>query len=279
MRLSSFLLLGCLLMAAGAASARGSAEGAPDVLVLGDSQLTFGAAAAFIDELNSIAGSCGLEADATVGVIGVRSSTIVAWTGQSKSSKGAICNVDPKYKVNAGAYGTLSQGKSPYIQIGKGAQFQFCQADKSPLQAVFADGYYAPQLLIFFMLGNAADRWAASPEAAMDDVRAFMADLPKGQPCIFMTSAPTYKKDIVVLRQRAQENIAAAFAKSGSRCSFVSGLTEATVRENMGNAANFRRNSSGKVKDSLHPTEAAARRFLKLQRPALCQAISDQLGR
>jgi hypothetical protein len=74
--------------------------------------------------------------------------------------KGAICDVDPKWKVNAGVYGTLSQGKNPYVQIGRGAQFQFCRPTVSPLQAVFADGYYAPDLVIFFLMGNATERWA-----------------------------------------------------------------------------------------------------------------------
>lgn len=278
MRFPFSSLLGGLVMVASAALAQGSAKGAPDVLVLGDSQLTFGAGAAFLDELDAMAGSCGLEAGATTGIIGVRSSSIVSWTGSGKATKGAICDVDPKWKVNAGVYGTLSQGKNPYVQIGHGPQFQFCSPGQSPLQAVFADGYYAPDLLIFFMMGNAAERWAGDPDAALKDVRALMADLPSDQPCIFMTSAPPYKEKAVSLRQRAQDNIEKAFAKSGSHCSFVPGFTAATVRENQGNAANFRRKSSGAVKDPFHPTESAARRFLKLQRTALCQAIATQLG-
>jgi hypothetical protein len=68
------------------------------------------------------------------------------------------------------------------------------------------------------------------------------------------------------------------FASAGGQCSFVPGLTEATIRENMDNPTNFRRSSSGKVKDPYHPTEAAARRFMRLQRDALCKAISGQLG-
>lgn len=277
MRLPLFLLVGQLI-AATASFAQTPAKGAPDVLILGDSQLSFGAGAAFVDLLGSMAGDCGLEAGATTGVIGVRSSAITSWTGRSKAAKGPICNVDPKWKVNAGAYGSLSQGENPYVQIGRGAQFQFCEAGRSPLQSVFDGGYYMPKLLIFFMMGNAADRWADSPAAALADVQALMADLPKEQPCIFMTSAPPYGEKIVRLRQRAQDNLAAAFAKSGSRCSFVPGFTAATIRENMGNAGNFRRKSNGKVKDPFHPTEAAARKFTKLQRKALCLAIKKQLG-
>ncbi|MBA3909361.1 MAG: SGNH/GDSL hydrolase family protein [Rhodobacter sp.] len=278
MRFPLYLMLGSLITAASAVLAEGTAKGAPDVLVLGDSQLTFGAGAAFLEELGAMAGSCGLGTGASTGIIGVRSSSIASWTGRSKTAKGAICDVDPKWKVNAGAYGTLSQGENLYVQIGRGEQFQFCSPGQSPLQAVFADGYYAPDLLIFFMMGNAAERWAGNPDAALKDVRALMTDLPKDQPCIFMTSAPPYKEKAVSLRQRAQDNIEKAFAKAGSYCSFVPGFTAATIRENQGNAANFRRKSSGAVKDPFHPTEPAARRFLKLQRTALCRAITTQLG-
>jgi len=273
-----FLILGCWVMAASTSLAQGTAKGAPNVLILGDSQLTFGAGEAILDEMQAMAGSCGLEVGATTGIIGVRSSSIVNWTAQSKAAKRAICDVDPKWNVNAAAYGTLSQGKNPYVQIGRGEQFQFCSPDRSPLQAVFADGYYAPDLLIFFMLGNAAERWARSPDMALKDVRALMADVPPDQPCIFMTSAPTYKEASIRLRQQAQDKIERAFAQTDSQCSFVPGFTAATIRENQGNAANFRRNASGAVKDPFHPTKSAARKFLKLQREALCKAIKRELG-
>ncbi len=142
---------------------------------------------------------------------------------------------------------------------------------------LFTDGYYAPDLVIFFMMGNATERWASEPGAALQDVRALIADLPPDQPCIFMTSAPPYKEKAVKERQQAQDNIEAAFTKAGKQCTFVPGLTPQTIAENQGNAANFRRNGSGKVKDPYHPTEAGARRFLKLQRGALCAAISREL--
>jgi hypothetical protein len=252
--------------------------GSPDVLILGDSQLSFGAGKAFVRTIESMRGDCGLAPDTTVGVIGVRSSTLQSWTSASRSAKAAICEVDPTWKVNAGVYGTLAQGENPYVQIGRGAQFQFCESGRSPLSAVFHGGYYRPRLVIMFLMGNAAERWAASPAAAEQDVRAFVAALPKGQPCIFMTSAPPYGDKAVRRRQQAQDNIAAAFARAGKQCSFVPGFTAATVRENRGNAANFRRKPSGGVKDPYHPTEAAARRFLALQRTALCRAMAAQLA-
>jgi len=253
-------------------------QGSPDILILGDSQLSFGAGEAFVALFARLRGNCGLTKDATVGVIGVRSSTLQSWTSQGKTAKGAICDVDPKWNVNAGVYGTLSQGDNPYVQIGRGDQFQFCSPERSPLQAMFHDGYYGPKLVLIFLMGNATDRWAKSPEAALQDVRSFLADLPKGQPCIFMTSAPPYGEKSVRLRQKAQDNVEAAFAKVGGQCSFVPGFTAKTVAENMGNAANFRRQASGKVKDPFHPTEDAARTFMTLQRDAICQAAASQLG-
>jgi hypothetical protein len=268
-------LLGLGLNEPASAEVRGS----PDILVLGDSQLSFGAGMAFIEFFGAMRGDCGLDQDATVGVIGVRSSTLQSWTSTGKSAKSAICDVDPKWKVNAGVYGTLSQGENPYVQIGRGDQFQFCSPERSPLEAVFHEGYYRPDLVLMFLMGNATERWAESPEAALQDVRSFLADLPKGQSCIFMTSAPPYGEKSVRQRQKAQDNIEAAFAKAGGQCSFVPGFTPETVAENMGNEENFRRKSSGKVKDPYHPTEAAARKFMALQRGALCRAVALQLGR
>jgi hypothetical protein len=113
-----------------------------------------------------------------------------------------------------------------------------------------------------------------SPDAALQDVRALLADLPPGQPCIFMTSAPPYGEKAVRLRQKAQDNIEARLRPAGGQCSFVPGFTPRRFRENQGNAANFRRNASGKVKDPYHPTEAAARRFLPCSGGA-CAGRSD----
>ena len=272
------VLIAALLLGPAPTRLAAQSPGAPDILVLGDSQLTFGTGVAFVDLFTDLAGSCGLDADATVGVIGVRSSTLRAWTGQSRTAKSAICDVDPQWQVNAGAYGTLSQGENPYVQIGTGAQFQFCRQGLSPLQAVFEDGYYRPRLLLMFLLGNAADRWASDAQAALADVQATMADLPAGQPCIFMTTAPPYRRSVVDLRLRAQDNIERAFAASGSRCSFVRGFTTETIAANLGNAEHFRRRQSGEVRDPFHPTDQAARVFLGLERAALCAAIQTQLG-
>jgi hypothetical protein len=268
----------CLMACLATPLATPAAAQGPDVLVLGDSQLTFGAGKAFVALLDKMAGTCGLEAGTTTGVIGVRSSAPAAWTARTQKGKSAICEIDPKWRVNAGVYGTLAKGENPYVQIGRGDELQFCRPDTSPLGAVFKDGYYAPRLLVLFFLGNATDRWANSPDAATADLRAVMRDLPKGQPCLFMTTAPPYGAKVVAERQKAQDNMARAFASGASHCSFVPGFTPATIAENQGNAVNFRRKPSGRVKDPFHPTEAGATRFLALRRAAICEAIAKQMA-
>ena len=248
----------------------------PDILILGDSQLSFGAGAAFVDFFRRNAAQCGLTRNMSVGVIGVRSSSLAGFTASSGPAKGLICNVDKTWKVNAGVYGVLKDGKNPYRQIGQGSAYQFCQKGVTPFQAMFAKGYYMPRLLVMFFLGNATDRWAGSAAAALEDVRQTMRDLPPDLPCIFMTTAPAYDQATIRIRQKAQNNIEAAFAQEGRRCTFVEGHTPETIAENRGNPANFRRKSSGEVKDPYHPTEAAARRFLALRSNALCRAIAAQ---
>ena len=112
---AAFLVL-ALIVPVLADDASAEVRDAPDILVLGDSQLSFGAGKAFVDLFDSLKGDCGLARDTTVGVIGVRSSTLQSWTSQGKSAKGAICDVDPKWKVNAGVYGTVVQTGS--IRVG-----------------------------------------------------------------------------------------------------------------------------------------------------------------
>lgn len=249
----------------------------PDILVLGDSQLSFGAGAAFLDYFSMATRFCAQTAGMSVGVIGVRSTALGAWTARSKKGKRALCDVDPKWKVNAGSYGVLNANKTPYIQIGQGELYQFCKPERSGFEAMFAKGYYDPKLLIMFFLGNAEQRWAGSFDAALADATATMAQLPPDLPCIFMTTAPVHGGKVNKLRSAAQDNIRRAFAETGSRCSFVDGYTKATLAANQNVSGNFRRKPSGAIKDPFHPTESAARQFLAMRSDALCAAISTQL--
>jgi hypothetical protein len=258
-----------------------------DVLVLGDSQITFGSGPVLLSFFEMVNKSCqeywpetyhsGLAIMPSVGIIGVRSTSLGAWVSRSDRGKGAICDVDPKWHVNAGSYGALNDNANPYIQIGQSDGYEFCQPGKSAFEAMFAEGYYAPRLLVLSFLGNEAELWANNPEAALEDVQNTMAQLPPDLPCIFMTTAPTYQQETVTLRERAQENILAAFEQSGSRCSVVAGHTAETIALNLGNAQHFRRRASGAVRDPFHPTRDAQSQTVMVLAGAICKAIAEQL--
>ena len=251
----------------------------PDILVLGDSQLSFGAGPAFVDFLTMLEKNCDLPGtnDLSVGVIGVRSTSLATWVAKSSRAKGPICNVDPKWRVNAGSYGSINRSGNQFVQIGQGAPYQFCKKGKSAFEAMFANGYYSPRLVILFFLGNAAERWAGSAQTTRADVQETLRQIPQNVPCIFMTTAPPYGQKILDLRLDAQSNLQKAFASAGNRCAFIPGLTDTTIPANLGRKESFRRHKSGKVKDPYHPTEAAAGKFLKLSRAKLCKAIISKL--
>jgi hypothetical protein len=217
----------------------------PDILILGDSQISFGSGPAFLEFFKDLKQHCQPNpkqasalkrlGEMKVGVIGVRSTSIHSWTARSGRRKDTICKVDRKWRVNAGTYGFINMTKNKYVQIGKGREYQFCAPKKSAFEHMFREDYYDPKLLLMSFLGNSARRWAESEEAAIEDVTAMMAQLPPDMPCVFMTTAPAYKKRIVDLRLRAQENLMKAFEKTGARCSFVPGATPETVLANQGN--------------------------------------------
>ncbi len=250
----------------------------PDVFILGDSQLSFGAGVAFIEFLKKNGKSCGLNPGWSVGVLGVRSSSLRAWTSKDGTGKKAICDVDPKWKVNAGSFGVINNTGNKYVQIGQGDAYQFCKSGQSPLQTMFAEGYYEPKIFVMAFLGNATERWANSETDALDDVERTMRDIPADVPCIFMTTAPGYTAKINGERQKAQENVEKAFKTAGKRCAFVQGYTPITIAANQGNANKFRLKPDGTVKDPYHPTENSAREFLSLIKGSLCNAFKSELA-
>ncbi|WP_420583559.1 SGNH/GDSL hydrolase family protein [Ruegeria sp.] len=260
----------------------------PEILIIGDSQISFGSGPAFLEFFSDIKSHCKPNAkqkkdlkrlgEMRVGVIGVRSSSIDSWTARSGHAKDTICEVDPKWKVNAGTYGFVNKTGNKYVQIGQGPEYQFCAPQKSPLEEMLREGYYDPKLILMSFLGNSAKRWANDPTAAVRDVERLMTQLPPDMPCIFMTTAPAYKKKIVDLRLRAQENLMNAFKTTGLRCSFVPGATPETVAANQGNKAYFRLNKDGMVKDPYHPNQKAARNFFALEMKQICTAIFDQIA-
>ena len=259
----------------------------PEILILGDSQISFGSGPAFLEFFTDIKAHCDPNPQQTknldqlgemrVGVIGVRSTSIGSWVAREGPLKDTICEEDRKWRVNAGTYGFVNMTDNKYVQIGKGAEYQFCAPQKSAFEEMFREDYYYPRLLLMSFLGNSARRWADNPKAAISDVEERMSQLPGDIPCIFMTTAPAFSPEIVELRLRAQKNLMAAFEETNSRCTFVPGATPATVAANQGNTHYFRLNKDGMVKDPYHPNERAAKNFFALEMGGICNAIFEQI--
>lgn len=259
----------------------------PDILILGDSQISFGSGPAFLEFFTDIKQHChptpqqaknlSKLGDMRVGVIGVRSTSIGSWIARKGAGKNTICKEDRKWRVNAGTYGFINRTGNKYVQIGKGKEYQFCAPQKSAFEHMFRENYYNPKLLLMSFLGNSAKRWANSPQAAIDDVSEMMRQLPQDTPCIFMTTAPAFSKKIVDLRLKAQKNLMDAFKRTGARCTFVPGATPETVAANQGNKHYFRLNKSGMVKDPYHPNRRAAKNFFALEMDGICNAIFTQI--
>lgn len=259
----------------------------PDILILGDSQITFGSGPAFLEFFTDIKQHCKPDEsqvrklakldEMKVAVIGVRSTSLDSWTARSGKAKGEVCDVDPTWNVNAGSYGFVNTTGKKYVQIGQGVQYQFCEKDRSPFEAMFRKDYYQPKLLLLSFLGNSAKRWAEDKSNAAEDVQAMMSQIPKDIPCVFMTTAPAFSKKITDIRLRAQENLRQAFHETGNQCTFVPGSTPETVAANQGNKHYFRLNEEGMVKDPFHPNHAAAKNFFALEMNGICNAIFEQI--
>jgi hypothetical protein len=278
------LFLGVFSPAFAEQSATKNAFSSPDILVLGDSQIPFGAGPSFLEFFENLVDNCGFKnriakklGGRSVAILGVRSSSLGTWTKRSKSGKHAICSVDPKWKVNAGTYGTVNRSDNIYAQIGQGENYQFCKPNKSAFEAMFQPSYYNPKLLFLTFLGNSSSTWAKDKNAALSDVKAAIEHLPKHIPCVFMTTAPTYYRKTINQRLKAQEHLKSAFSETGNRCSFVEGYTPETIKLNQGVRKHFRRRKSGKVKDPFHPNRNAAVKFFRLRHTAICDAIAAQL--
>ncbi|MEH6741165.1 MAG: SGNH/GDSL hydrolase family protein, partial [Sulfitobacter sp.] len=108
----------------------------PEILILGDSQISFGSGPAFLEFFTDIKEHCHPDQQQTknlkslgemrVGVIGVRSTSIPSWTARRGAAKDTICEEDRKWRVNAGTYGFINMTKNKYVQIGNGKEYQFC---------------------------------------------------------------------------------------------------------------------------------------------------------
>lgn len=256
----------------------------PDILMLGDSQLSFGAGEVVADFFQNIKARCeGIIDQAMlleeiekmrVTLVGARSSSLQSWTTTQGWAYDRLCKKDKNWGVNASIFGHGRQKGVPYIQIGEHKDYKFCEKGKTPIEVLFEQGY-SPDLLIFNILGNNSKRWAKDPKTADEDVAKFIAQTPAHLKCIYMTTLPIHTKRRNDVRLKAQTAIKAAFERAGNRCEFVETLDAKTISLVQGQNRYFKRKKNGKVKDPFHPKKAAARKVYNLKQNEICQAISS----
>ncbi len=259
-----------------------------DILVLGDSQLSFGAGPVLKDFFENLPARCAsaLKDPADIarldglsyGMLGTRSTSLQSWVQSSGPAWKQLCRKDKKHGVNASSWGTLKTAKRRFIQVGEGRKFQVCKRGRTPLQALLAKTYYQPKVLMFFVGGNGAGRLAGSLKKTRTDVDRLVSSLPPQTGCLFMTTVPIFTRKRNRTRLRAQKNLRTAFAKHGERCAMVEGFNKQTLSAIEGKSQYFRRRKSGRIKDPFHPDKRATQKFMNLTRPALCRALVKQLA-
>ena len=280
-RIAGAIALAACLFAPGADAAPSNSH-ILDIVMLGDSQLSFGsgpAMQAFLENLEARCAGTGIGAaardklaDLRVGVMGVRSTAPHMWMSKTPQATRMSCVKDPTGLVHASAYGAL-RTREKWVQIGESGAHQFCRPGTSPLQQMLAPQAYRPRLLILHFLGLAAYRWTNADKAAADAAE-LTRQLPPDMQCLYVTTAPNYRADLNRPRLVSQHNIEAALKAEG-RCGFVPGLTDETLSALQGNARYYYRHADGRVKDPYHPNPAGAEAFIALRREALCKAIAS----
>ncbi len=249
-----------------------------EVLILGDSQLSFGLGQALTVFFRSAGARCdGLNPrwqSPRAAAIGVRSTALHHWTAVSDADKAPICDVDERYGVNASSFGVVGKGLT-FVQIGQDPAHPFCRSGASVMSQVFETKGFDPDLVVLAFLGNATQRWQVKSHTDAD-VRNAISEIPQGTSCIVMTTVPTFEAEQNDLRETAQSNLRRA-VKADGRCVFVAGITPRIRAEIEGQTGYFKTNAAGVVVDPSHPTPQSAQRFVELQTPALCAALSSEI--
>lgn len=263
---------------------RSVAQASPDILVLGDSQISFGAGEVYLEFFGNLREQCrGTEVgsstlsqlgELSTTALGVRSTSLHSWVARGGAAKGTICDVDKKYGVNAGVYGLGGNNKRKFVQVGRDTGVKYCRPNQSAFEGLFESGNGVPKLLILAFLGNAEKRWANDPALAAQDVKRTLDQIPADVPCVFLSTVPVFSKKTNDQRMRAQTNVVDAFRNSGGHCKVVEGFSDETRAVIEGQARFFKRNSAGRVTDPHHPSKAATRMFVDLNRDALCKSIA-----
>ncbi|MGI9409118.1 MAG: hypothetical protein ACR2OV_03525 [Hyphomicrobiaceae bacterium] len=278
-------LLISLFVSIGTASAQTFRS--PDIFVLGDSQLAFGAGPAIFEFFQNFSENCSqydnsdeLTSDISmmrVGVMGVRSTSIHSWVSREWKYKKFVCQPDPKWQVNARLYGWPKRTDGTYVQLGRARGFRICKQKKSALEVMFKKSAPAPKLLLLFFTGNSVHRWANAHKLTVKDIRRLHQQMPASSACIIMTTVPTYRRKDNRLRMKSQIGLRRAIEAVGSRCIFIPGYNKKTVATFQNNRQYYRRRKSGSVKDPYHPNNPGARKFVALKRKGLCRATLNAL--
>ncbi len=264
-----------------------NAQTHPDILVLGDSQVSSGTGAEYINFFSNLKQNCAKRGAhrrriAKLGqqrttVVGVRSTSLNSWVARDGRDKDTICAIDQNFGVNASVFGLNGQRGRKFVQIGQDAGVQYCRPNQSVFETVFSNPANNPKLLILAFLGNSADRWARNPRLADLDTQQTITQIPKDVSCILLTTAPVFLAETNSLRMDAQTNIVRSFKKFAPRCEIVKGMNARTRAAIEGDPQYFRRDADGNVADTLHPNRAAARKFVELNTSDLCDAVLNAL--
>ncbi|MEL6288503.1 MAG: SGNH/GDSL hydrolase family protein [Pseudomonadota bacterium] len=272
------------------ANAPASAQGfvSPDILVIGDSQLSFGSGKQMLAFFERFATGCAAHVEdkklrqrierMKTQMLGVRSSSLQSWTSRKGAAWRALCRKDKTWGVNTSVWGHNATPGVLYHQIGEGRRFNFCRAGRTPLQNMLREDYYTPELVFFYLLGNGAGRVARNPKAAGEDVSRLVAQLPPTTKCIFMSTAPIHTPRRNRTRAAAQRNLAAAFEGTGQRCRFLPALTPEAIAAIQGKTKYFPRRKDGRLKDPFHPDKRATKKFLSIVKPKMCRMLADTLA-
>lgn len=263
-----------------------------DVFVLGDSQILFNGGEAYLNfflELNTLCApsdrkvfqaTANLErlTSANVGVLGVRGAGINSWVSQEGPEKDKICIPQKTWPVNARGFGRLRTEKKKFLQIGKHVHYPLCEAGQSPLEALFKTVEIKPKLFVIAMTGKRARFWSKKPELADSDARRLAAQIPVDVPCIYMTTAPTYRKRENDWRTHGQNHFFNALKKHGTTCGLVSGYQPKTIAAFQGNKTYFKTGEDGKVEDAFHSNPTGQEAFLGLVAEDVCGVIGGIYG-
>ena len=198
-----------------------------DILVIGDSQISFGSGPALESFFAKFADRCAHTnvtkstrhaiGAMTLGMVGVRSTGLTTWLARSKRGKRMMCvrDPDPRGLVNASVWGAMRRSQR-WVQIGSHRGYRYCKPGQSTLRTMMQSFMMPPKLVIFHVMATDTNRWH-TPKRIKHDLERLEADLPKDTACLYFTTAPTYRKSVNKRRVLAQTMLGEAIRETGSR--------------------------------------------------------------